>query len=139
MISSAEEFKKLRTSKSVEEQRLSTLESADIKVWYDVIQKFPDLKEWVIHNKTIQIEILEYLATDEDQKIRYAIAKKRKINKKIFDLLKTDSDETVRHALISNNGLTMELKQEIKVEDSEWLRSQLVEKIFNDNKVGNKK
>ncbi|WP_406684362.1 hypothetical protein N1F78_01125 [Seonamhaeicola sp. MEBiC1930] len=129
MISSAEEFKRLRTSENLEEQERSASESADIGVWHEVIQKFPELKEWVVHNKTIQIEILEYLASDKDEKVRYAIARKRKINNRIFDMLKSDIDKSVRHALICNTKLTSDLKRNIKTDDSDWLKKALKEKI----------
>ncbi|MEL0455526.1 hypothetical protein WJN01_04760 [Flavobacteriaceae bacterium SZ-1-7] len=129
MIKSAEEFKRLRISENLEEQRLAALESAEITVWYETITKFPELKEWVIHNKTIQIEILEFLATDKDENVRYAIARKRKINQKIFDILKNDPSENVRHALIWNTKLPIEIKKKIKTDDSDWLKKELEEKI----------
>src|SRR5688572_8266258 len=105
MIRSAEEFIKLRTSESMEEQDRATHDHADLKTWNDIISKYPDYKEWVIHNKTIQIEILEDLTSDPDPKVRSAIARKRKINDKIFRLLSVDKDEGVRYALISNTKL----------------------------------
>ena len=131
MIESAEHFKKLRLSEDLEEQRLSTLDSADIEVWYEVINKYPELREWVVANKTIQIEILEHLATDSDSKVRYAVARKRKINDSIFNLLKSDPDETVRHSLLYNTKLPLEKKRQIKVDDSDWLTHELNLKIKN--------
>ncbi|GAB1858348.1 hypothetical protein MHTCC0001_31850 [Flavobacteriaceae bacterium MHTCC 0001] len=80
MITSAEEFKRLRTSEDLEEQKRASVELAAINVWYDVIIKFPDLKEWVIHNKSIPIELLEFLAANENPEIRSCVARKRKIN-----------------------------------------------------------
>ena len=128
MIKSAEEFKRLRISENLEGQRLAALESAEITVWYETITKFPELKEWVINNKTIQIEILEFLATDYAVNVRYAVARKRKINQKIFDILKNDPSESVRHALICNTKLPLEIKKKIKLDDSEWLKREFEEK-----------
>lgn len=125
MINSAEEFKNLRLSSDLEEQHRASNESADIKVWQQVITQYEELKEWVVHNKTIQLEILEALAYDSNPSIRYAVARKRKINDKIFDVLKNDTDESVRHALICNTKLSPEKKKNIKTDDSEWLRSAL--------------
>ena len=119
MINSAEEFKELRTSEDAEDQRRSATEFAEYSVWVDVIQKFPELKEWVAHNKTIQVEILESLALDPDSDVRCVVARKRKITDKIFDLLKDDDDESVRHALLCNTKLNIEKKLKIKVDDSE--------------------
>jgi hypothetical protein len=129
MIKSSEEFKKLRLSDDLDEQFRASNEFAEIEVWLNVISKYPDLKEWVVHNKSIQIEILEILAKDSDPKVRSCVARKRKINDKIFEILRTDRDETVRYALICNTKLPINLKKEIFVEDSEWLQNQLNEKM----------
>jgi len=61
MIESAEQFKSLRESDDLNEQHRASHEEAPIEVWLDVISKFPDLKEWVVHNKKIQLEILRLL------------------------------------------------------------------------------
>ena len=84
MITSAKEFKELR---DLNDDR-ATHDSADVKVWRMVIDNYPDYKIWVIHNKTVPIEIIELLVLDLDPKVRGAVARKRKINDKIFDLLR---------------------------------------------------
>jgi hypothetical protein len=78
MINSAEEFIKLRTSELKEEQDRATHDSAELETWNDIINRYPDYKEWVVHNKTIQIEILENLTLDSDPKVRSAVARKGK-------------------------------------------------------------
>ncbi|GGK35826.1 hypothetical protein GCM10007962_32710 [Yeosuana aromativorans] len=128
MIQTPEEFIRLRTSEDLNDQRTSATDSADIKTWLEIIENYPEMKEWVAHNKTVPLEILEVLATDKDEKVRCVVARKRKINNRIFDLLKADSDKTVRHALICNTGLALDLKKKIKIDDSGWLKNELNEK-----------
>jgi hypothetical protein len=94
MIISAEEFVRLRTSDLPEDQDKASHDFADFSVWIDVIKDHPELKIWVIHNKTIPIEILHLLSKDEDSNVRSAVARKRKIDDAIFNLLATDPDET---------------------------------------------
>lgn len=135
MIKSAEEFIRLRTSEIKDEYDRAANDSADISTWTELIEKHPDFKEWVIHNKTVPIEILERLTLDKDPKIRSAVARKRKINDKIFQALSRDKDENVRHALICNTNLTVDKLRQIETTDSEWLTSQLNERIKGiDNK-----
>jgi hypothetical protein len=126
MITSAKEFIELR---ELNDDR-ATHDSADVKVWFDVIDNYPDYKIWVIHNKAVPIEILEYLALDSDSKIRSAVARKRKINDKIFDLLNADNDESVRFDLISNTKLSIDKLNQIKTDDSEWLKQKLKDKLL---------
>ena len=56
MIQSADEFKYLRLSENIEEQYRASNDDANKEVWIEVINKFPKLREWVAHNKKIQIE-----------------------------------------------------------------------------------
>jgi intein/homing endonuclease len=131
MIKTAEEFIRLRQSELKDDQERATSEPADLNVWIDVINKYPEFKTWVIHNKTIQIEILETLVNDKDANVRCDIARKRKINESIFNTLSIDSDENVRHALISNTALTIEQLKKINVDNSAWLTNAVYDKIKN--------
>lgn len=136
MIKSADEFIRLRTSEIKEEYDRSAHETADISTWTEVIEKCPDYKEWVIHNKTVPIEILERLMLDQDPKIRSAVARKRKINDKIFLMLSRDNDENVRYALMCNTKLTVDKIKQIETADSDWLVEKLNERIEQiENKV----
>jgi hypothetical protein len=102
MIRSAEEFVRLRQSELHEEYSRAADEDAPISVWRDVIARFPAMKEWVAHNKTVPLEILEVLATDEDARVRCVVATKRKLSTSLFERLAADSDETVRERLVWN-------------------------------------
>ena len=94
-----------------------------------MIEKYPEYKEWVIHNKTIPIQILERLTLDKDPKVRTAVARKRKINDKIFSTLSQDKDENVRYALMCNTNLTVDKLRQIKIADSDWLVKQMSDRI----------
>jgi hypothetical protein len=96
MIITAEEFIRLRSSEEPEEYGRAAHDEASIQTWEEVIEKYPDYKKWVIHNKTVPIEILQRLAKDINPSIRAEVARKRKINEAIFQLLAADEDEGVR-------------------------------------------
>lgn len=127
MIKSALEFISLRQSDNKDEQDRASNENADISVWLDIITNYPEFKTWVIHNKTVPVEILENLCTDEDSNIRSDVARKRKINVKIFKVLSIDLDENVRYALMCNTKLTLDQKRTIKMDDSPWLTAMFTE------------
>lgn len=130
MIHSAEEFKYLRTSDIIEEYNRAAHDEATIEVWFEVIEKYPELKEWVIHNKTIQHEVLEFLVNDVDEAIRSSIARKRKImNTKIFDILAEDPSENVRYSLACNTKNKLSDLQKINSSDSSWLQKEIEEII----------
>ena len=64
--------------------------------------RFPDMRKWVAHNKTIPLEILRELATDEDPHVRWMVAAKRKLDRPLFKLLLLDSDYGVIDRLVFN-------------------------------------
>ena len=132
MITSAEEFIKLRASNSKDEQDRATHEAAEISVWWDVINKYPDYKTWVVHNKTVPVEILELLAQDPSATIRSEVARKRKISDMIFKLLAKDPEEAVRHALISNRKLPKGKLHLIQISGSAWLQAALKDRLSNE-------
>ena len=80
------------------------------------------MKVWVIHNKTIQIEILEKSAIDIDPDVRSTVARKRKINDKIIELLSNDSDENVKYSLICNTKIGLEHLRTISTDGSDWFK-----------------
>jgi hypothetical protein len=129
MIKSADEFIRLSTSDLKEEYDRSVQDTANLSTWIEVIEKYPDYKVWVIHNKTVPIEILERLTLDKDPKIRSAVARKRKIDDKIVLTLSKDNDENVRYALMCNTTLTIDKLKQIETADSDWLAEQLNERI----------
>ena len=123
MIHSAEEFKYLRTSDIIEEYNRAAHDEATIEVWFEVIEKYPELKEWVIHNKTIQHEVLEFLVNDVDEAIR------KIMNTKIFDKLAEDPSENVRYSLACNTKNKLSDLQKINSSDSSWLQKEIEEII----------
>lgn len=131
MIKTADEFIALRQSDNMDEQYRAAHDVADISVWLEVIKNYPDFKTWVIHNKTIPIEILVILCADDNPDVRADVARRGKINEKIFNLLSLDPDENVRYALMCNTKLSLDKKQTIKMDDSPWLTKQFADMVKN--------
>ncbi len=102
MIESAEEFASLRTSDSREEQRRATWDPAPVQVWWDVIQRFPDLRFWLAQNKTVPLEVLAVLMRDSDTRVRDMVARKRKASQDMLAELGRDSDVGIRIAVAQN-------------------------------------
>ncbi len=103
MIMSADEFARLRLSDDPAEQARATHEAVvNLTIWQDVMTNYPDLKIWVVRNKTVPLEILRLLATDPDPRVRREVAGKRKVDHALFLQLMADPDESVRFAARNN-------------------------------------
>ena len=102
MIKSAEEFVTLRESEIEEEYHQAAHDEAPMDVWLDVIDRYPDMKEWVAHNKTVPLKILEILSEDIDDDVRYSVAEKRKLSFDLFEKLSEDACESVRMRIACN-------------------------------------
>jgi hypothetical protein len=102
MLHSAEEFVRLRTSDDPEEYGRAASEEAPLTVWLDVVERFPEMREWVAHNKTVPHEVLEILARDRAKGVRAVVASKRKLRPELQAVLAKDRDASVRHRLACN-------------------------------------
>jgi hypothetical protein len=109
MITSAEEFVRLRSSDLKDEYLQAAHDSADIQVWLEVIEKYPDFQEWVAHNKTIPEEIIVLLSDSLDARIKSIIAAKRKTPGYILQKLARDTDESVRLRVACNPKVPKEI------------------------------
>ena len=119
MITSAEEFIRLRNSQIPSEYYRSARDESTIDVWMEIITKHPEYKKWVIINKTVPIEVLNYLITDSDPLIRSLIAEKRKLTREMQLVLANDIDVDVRRRLLYNKKLYPEILKRLKLENLE--------------------
>jgi hypothetical protein len=129
MIESADEFVRLRTSDDRELYRRATSDSAPEAVWLEVIGRYPEMKQWVAHNKTVPLTILELLADDLDPNVRHAVAQKRKLTLKLFAKLAEDSDETVRQRIACNAKVPMAILTQLVDDNSEIVASVARERL----------
>ena len=118
MIVSAEEFAGLRRSEVPAEYQRAGNEQASVEVWLSVLAQFPDLREWVAHNKTVPISVLERLAYDPDARVRATVASKRKLTSELQRILAQDPDCSVRERLACNSKCEIEVLRKL-ARDSE--------------------
>lgn len=104
MMHSAEEFVRLRTSEDPAEYRRAAAEPASDAVWLDVVERYPELRSWVAHNKTVPANVLERLAGDPDPDVRRMVAAKRRLDPALISRLADDADDRVRHAVVCNSS-----------------------------------
>ena len=102
MIENAEQFVDLRKSEDPEEYGRAATDHAPKSVWMDVIRRFPEMKIWVVQNKTVPEDILELLATDPDDSVRVAVAMKRKLSGNLYRTLALDAADVVRERIAYN-------------------------------------
>lgn len=107
MITSAEEFVRLRTSEDPEDYQRSAHEEAEISVWQSVLDAYPEMAFWVAQNKTIQYEILESLSSHQDSKVRHMVASKGKLREPLLIALSQDSDGAVRQRVAMHKKATL--------------------------------
>jgi hypothetical protein len=109
MITTAEEFVSLRRSEHQQDYLRAATDVSSNEVWFDVIERYPDMRIWVAHNKTIPLEVLEVLARDPDAEVRLAVAMKNKLSGELFWLLANDTEEGVRQRIACNKKTPVEI------------------------------
>ncbi|MBF4164025.1 hypothetical protein [Nocardioides acrostichi] len=116
MIESADEFVRLRTSAAPEDYRRAAHDAAPVRIWLEVIDRYPHMRPWVAHNKTVPIEILTVLASDSEAEVRCAVADKRKLTVGLFRQLAADPDEGVRTRVAYNRKAPVELLETLALD-----------------------
>jgi len=129
LITSAEEFVRLRTSDLPEEYSLAAEDEAPTTVWFEVISRFPEMREWVVHNKTVPVEILEVLARDDSASVRATVADKRKLSPELFDLLARDNDELVRNRIAYNKKAPVYVLEHLSLDASPLVRTAAMKRL----------
>jgi hypothetical protein len=113
MISSAEEFIRLRTSDDPAEYRRAASDEASEKVWMDIINNYPDMKAWVAENKTVPLSILYILSNDSNSDVRFVVASKRKLDRALIEKLARDDNESVRQRIAYNKKTPAEVLKQL--------------------------
>lgn len=131
MIESAEEFVRLRFSENPQDYRRASSESASVEVWTEVVERYPEARFWVAHNKTVPLEILRLLADDPDPKVRSTVAMKRKLTPEILAQLATDPHEPVRLSVARHRMTPTSVLQELLPDDWSEVRKLARDRIEN--------
>ncbi|WP_080966508.1 hypothetical protein [Variovorax paradoxus] len=118
MIESAEEFSRLRLSSLKEEYDRAAHEEASVAVWIDVIENYPELRQWVAHNKTVPLEILKYLVENHPGTNLF-VADKRKLSPELFDILSRDENYLVRERIAINAKTPLHILEKLSKDSTE--------------------
>jgi hypothetical protein len=129
MIKSAEEFVRLRNSEIRQEYIRSADEAASIEIWFEVIERFHEMKVWVAHNKTVPVAVLELLANDTDPRVRFEVATKRKLTTELFELLANDPDESVRQRIAYNSKTPTDILKRLKSDPEKIVREAALKRL----------
>ena len=109
MIQSAEEFVVLRESnddRSVEDTATET-------VWFEIIDRFPEMRFWVAHNRTIPYRVMQRLIADPDPRVRTRVSMKRKLPVEFIPLLARDSNSGIRLGMVRRRDTPREVLEEL--------------------------
>ena len=119
MITSAQEFLGLRNSSNRENYLRASTDTAPHEVWIEIVETFPDMKVWVVRNKTVPLAVLTLLATDPDANVRSAVATKNKLPLDLMALLANDPDESVRQRIACNKNADFSVLDKLARDQSE--------------------
>lgn len=129
MIISAEEFVKLRESENPDEYQRAACEEASDDVWMKVIYNYPDMKKWVVYNKTVPLSVLYFLSDDSDSSVRSAIADKRKLDRALFEKLSKDKVDTIRHRIAVNKKTPKDILKVLSCDEEEFVRNAALKRL----------
>jgi hypothetical protein len=121
-ILSAAEFLRLRYSEDPADYQKAAGEDAPLEVWHEIIDRHPEARVWVVHNKTVPLEILEILVNDPDVKVRHAVAMKRKLTPVLLEQLASDRDESIRMRAAMHRNVPRETLERLRSDSWDRVR-----------------
>ncbi len=120
-IQSADEFVRLRLSDDPAEYNRAAHEDAPAAVWDEVVLARPEMRKWVVNNKTVPLAVLRRLAADPDVDVRCAVAGKRKLDRALFVALGADPAPEVRHRIAWNAKVPYDVLAALTDDAEEWV------------------
>jgi len=101
-IATAAEFLALMDARPLSPSLISGVQATSAAVWWEVLERFPDLAVWVAANRTIPNEIVAHLALHPRIQVRVAIASHPKLPDAIMMQLAHDKSDLVRMRVACN-------------------------------------
>ncbi|WP_301171053.1 hypothetical protein [Brevibacillus nitrificans] len=129
MITSAEEFVRLRTSDNPEEYLRAAWDDASLDVWNEIILNYPDMSFWVAQNKTVPVEILSILANHPEERVRSMVASKNKLTEELQIKLASDPEFFVRKRIAYNKKATLKALEVLSKDKDDELRAYAMNRI----------
>jgi hypothetical protein len=114
MIDSAEEFVCLRNSWDRALYERAAHDEAPLRVWREVVERYPEMRVWVAYNKTVPLEVLKDLARDPDSRVRDMVAMKNKLTADILETLAVDPNDAVRMRVARHKHTTREILEQLR-------------------------
>lgn len=129
MISSAQEFVNLSSSNDPAQTWRAAHDYASLETWQEVVERHPEYRFAVAHNKAVPLEILQTLACDEDARVRTMVAMRRKLDEETRESLSRDPDEGVRMAVARNKKVNMRILQSMRNDPWDEIRAVVYDRL----------
>ena len=113
---------RLRNSEEPEEYNRSAYDWAEDAVWHEVLDRFPEMARWVVHNKSVPHTILDRLIETGDRETRRWITSKRKLTPAQMKRLAQDPDWSVREGIADHPKILEELLLRLLRDSDHWVR-----------------
>ena len=92
----ADAWVRLRRSEDPQESQRAAWAEMPLAAWLAVLDRYPDMAEWVAHAKRSPNEMTAILAQHPDPQVRWHVAAQRRLALPLREVLAKDPDEDVR-------------------------------------------
>jgi len=131
-ITSAKEFVRLRDSQIPQEYEQAAYRPISASVCREIIENYPEMKKWVIHNKTVPMEILEELSSDKNVNIRDAVlGKKNSVT--ILEKLSSDPEPHIRFLVAGKPNTALDILKRLAMDPEPNVRIRAQRRLNNED------
>lgn len=128
-MNNAEIFIRYMNSDNIEDQSIARNLPLSVDECHRIIESHPDLKQWVVLNKKVPVQILDELSRDGDENIRHWVACKNSITPEIAQRFLSDPSPMVRIRLLYNKKVPIPIKMLLLEDEDEWVVEQARERL----------
>ncbi len=132
MIESVSHYLQLWSDEDASKRRLVVTESAAVSTWIDLVESHPELCDDIALNKSLPVEILELLATNASENVRFTVAMKSSLSASLFQLLANDSSETVRARIAFNKRTPVSILRQLAKDPSKLVSDKAKSRLSED-------
>ena len=111
----------MRNSENPEEYGRSAYAWDEDAVWHDVLDCFPEMARWVVHNKSVPHAILDRLIETGDRETRDWITSKRKLTPAQMERLARDPEWRVRVGIADHPKISNDLLARLQRDSNHWV------------------
>ena len=121
-IGTPDEFVRLRLSEDPDEYMRAAYSWAEDATWHEVLDRYPEMAVWVVHNKSVPHSILDRIIEGGYSEAKDLVTSKRKLTPAQIETLVHDPSYRIRAGIARHPKISESLLVLLQKDPNHWVR-----------------